>query len=347
MNYLLTVIIPTYNAENSIKRAVNSIKEQTISFENIELIIIDDNSKDKTPAIIKELSKQNPNIKSIFLKENSGSAGKGRNIGIENAESNYLMFLDQDDKYDRNFCKAMYETIQKDDVDLVMSNHKTFLNNQFDENDSENNDFTFIKANPKENENIFNKIYMWDKIFKRDFLLKNNIRCPENFLSEDLYFCSKAYLNTEDILYLKKYYGYLYNIRDSKEDLSTSNSITKEKYLKLLKGFYATIDLFKEAKKEDLIPLVMKTHFVTLISSFIILNANEKEKIEILEKLFEFKEYSGINYELNEKWANFFNRNIGKRNFKRVIFASEIVKQFYKFHSIRKIYRSFYNKLSN
>ena len=56
MTYKLTVIVPTYNAENYILEAVNSIKEQSLGFENIELILVDDNSSDNTKAILNELS---------------------------------------------------------------------------------------------------------------------------------------------------------------------------------------------------------------------------------------------------------------------------------------------------
>ena len=78
MNCKLTVIIPTYNAEDHILESVHSVKEQSFGFENIELILVDDNSKDSTKSILKELSEKHENIKSIFLEENSGTASKPR-----------------------------------------------------------------------------------------------------------------------------------------------------------------------------------------------------------------------------------------------------------------------------
>ncbi len=324
---------------------INSIINQNFGFENIELILVDDNSKDNTPQKIKELSNEYPNVKIIFLEGNSGSAAKGRNTGIDNATTDYIMFLDQDDKYDENMCETMYNTIKNNNVDIVMCKYKSFLHNKFYEYDNEL-DLTYIKDNPKENKIIFNDIFMWNKIFKRDFLIKNNIRCPEEYLSEDMVFCVNAYLNTDEIIFLNHYEGYLYNIRDSEDDSSTSNSITKESYLKLLKGYYATINLFKDMGREDLIPILMKAHYVTLISSFIRLNKNvsKESKILLLERLHDFQEYSEINYYLNEKWTNFFIRNIEKMNFNRIIFASNMINKLYKSHRLRKMYRKFYNK---
>lgn len=342
----ISVIIPTYNAEKYLQQAINSIVNQSFGFENIELLLIDDNSKDKTPEILKSLSNKYSNVKIIFLEGNSGSAAKGRNVGIKNATTDYVMFLDQDDKYDERMCEIMYNTIENNDVDIVMCCHKSFLQNKFYEIDNTGLDLTFIKEDPKENELIFNDIFMWDKIFRRDFLLENNIECPEEHLSEDMVFCINAYLNTGEIIYLSKYEGYLYNIRDSEDDSSTSNSITKESYLKLLNGYYGTVNLFKDANREDLIPLLMKTHYVTLISSFIRLNKNvtKESKILLLKELHDFQEYSKINYYLNETWTNFFIRNIKRKNFNRIIFISNIINRFYKSHKLRKMYRKFYNK---
>ena len=138
----------------------------------------------------------------------------------------------------------------------------------------------------------------------------------------------------------------MYNIRDTEEDSSTSNNISEESFLKLLEGYYLTIKLFREANREDLIPILMKTHFVTLISSFITLNAevNKENKKDLINKLYEFKKYSNINYELNEKWTISFMRNLEKKNYNLIIFESDIIKQFYKSHKLRKFYRKFYNK---
>ena len=171
MNTKLSVIIPLYNAEKFIEPTVQSIINQSFGFENIELLIIDDNSKDNTPQIIKKLSDEYPNIKSIFLEGTSGSASKGRNVGIKNATTDYIMFLDQDDKYSESMCEIMYNTIENEDVDIVMCNYKFYLHNKFKEN-KEELDLSYIKTDPKKNELIFNDIFMWNKIFKKEFILK-------------------------------------------------------------------------------------------------------------------------------------------------------------------------------
>ena len=119
MDYKISVIIPTYNAEDYLLEAVESVKNQTISFDKIELVLVDDNSNDSTKSILRQLSEENENIKSIFLEGNSGTASKPRNEGIKNASSPYIMFLDNDDVLYSKMCEVMYDAIDSNGVDVV------------------------------------------------------------------------------------------------------------------------------------------------------------------------------------------------------------------------------------
>ena len=96
LKYKISVIIPTFNAEDYLLEAVDSIKNQTMGFENIEVILVDDKSSDKTPDLIKELSQKYENVKSIILEENTGTASGPRNRGIKESSANYVIFLDND-----------------------------------------------------------------------------------------------------------------------------------------------------------------------------------------------------------------------------------------------------------
>lgn len=96
-NSVLTVIIPTYNSEKFIGNILSSLASQI--FKNFSIIIVDDASSDNTISIIKEQCKQNPQIKLISLKENHG-VSYTRNIGIHNAKTPYITFIDSDDWID-------------------------------------------------------------------------------------------------------------------------------------------------------------------------------------------------------------------------------------------------------
>ena len=104
----ISIIIPVYNSKKYIPKTFESLLNQTIGFENLEIIFVDDNSKDNSGEIIDKYSKEYSNVISVHLKENSGFAGRPRNIGIEKSNTEYLMFLDSDDYFNEDACETLY-----------------------------------------------------------------------------------------------------------------------------------------------------------------------------------------------------------------------------------------------
>jgi len=345
MSYKVTVIIPTYNAEKTISKTINSVINQTLGFNNIELIIVDDNSNDGTVNILKKYSKQYDNIKCYFKNKNSG-VGNSRNMGIKNTNAKYLMFLDSDDIYQINMCEVLYNTIEENNVNIVMCNHQQIHNSYFNYNES-NLDTSYVSYSSNNDLILFKFKYMWDKIYNKEFLNKFNIQCIENCWGEDTHFCINCYLKSDKIIYLKNYHGYVYNVRDTAEDLSSFNNFTTEDCYKFINGLYLTIDLLKTEKRKELIDYIMKDEFLILISQFVRLDANINSKISILEEILKLQSFSGFNQKLDEKWANWILNNIKTKKFKRIIFFSKFLNKIYKVNFFRKIYRHKYNKGSS
>jgi glycosyltransferase involved in cell wall biosynthesis len=124
MKTKITVIMGCYNCENFMENSINSVINQTIGFENIELMLIDDGSTDNTKKIINKYKKKYDNIIPIFLEKNSGGPSKPRNIGIEKAKSDYIMFLDSDDRFKPNTCELLYNKIKSSkNIDLVFGRY--------------------------------------------------------------------------------------------------------------------------------------------------------------------------------------------------------------------------------
>ena len=120
-NYKISIIIPTFNIEKDLERAIKSLITQTIGFKNIEVVIVDDCSTDGTRNLILDYANKYDNIKYIFLETNSGSAGKPRNIGITHASADYIMFLDNDDEYVDEACEILYNKIKETNSNVLLS----------------------------------------------------------------------------------------------------------------------------------------------------------------------------------------------------------------------------------
>ena len=343
--YKLSVVIPTYNEEKHIKKTINSLMNQTIGFENIEIIVVDNSSTDSTEEILTELSQNYTNIKCFFPEGNSGTPSRGRNIGIDKATSEYVMFLDADDKYLDNCCEVMFNAINNTNYNIVMCKRKVIKNEKFTiltENDIP--DERYLIVNPLKDMEVFHDITMWNKIYKKDFLNKYNIRCPVGLFVEDVYFCMQCYLNTDEIMYLNNYYGYEYNVRDIEGNMSMCHNVNANWFLKSYKTYYGIYDFFKEANRKDLFTILMKREFVNIIGWFVRMNESKDFKLEMMEEIYKLSMHFDFNESLDELWADFIFKNIKRRNFKIALIASESINKLLKSNFVTNIYRKTYNK---
>lgn len=205
--YKISIIVPVFNVEDTLQDALDSIKNQSIGFENLEVIFVDDKSTDDSSNIIRDFSKRYDNVKSICLSENSGFAGKPRNVGIENATAPYLMFLDPDDIFLEDACEVLYDNITENDLELVSGNY----NINRDEKTVRNN-WGIVKLEDGESSQVrcidenFNLILttpsVWSKIFKKEFILKENIEFLVGVPAQDLVFVSESLLKANGIKFI-------------------------------------------------------------------------------------------------------------------------------------------------
>ncbi|MDL2246085.1 glycosyltransferase [Methanobrevibacter sp. OttesenSCG-928-K11] len=283
--YKLSVVVPTFNTGKFLLDLFDSLKEQSIGFNNIEVIFVDDASTDKfTIDLINELISEYSNCKAIFLKENSGFPGKPRNIGIENSSAEYVIVTDHDDTYEKDALKILYETITTNNADIVICNFnqvyeneiipfKSFYNDKIEITDiSKNKDFFKIPA------------AIWTRLFRKSFLLKNNIKFLEGMLAEDVYFGVITSFYASKIIYMPNFYGYNYKIRDSDEDKSTIH-IRNKKYLEaILNGFLEISKMIKEENKEGYSDYIFKSHLTSWLYTIAISETNDNEKKELFNK---------------------------------------------------------------
>ena len=201
-NYKLTVVVPTFNTGIFLHESLGSIINQSIGFENIEVILVDDKSSDPlTLSIIDDYVSKYSNIRVIFLEENSGFPGKPRNVGIDASTSDYVIVMDHDDSYDLDAFKRLYDTIIKEKADVVICNFNQVFEDGIIPFKSSFGDTEIIKIkNINENKNILGiPAAIWTRLFRKSFLKEHNIRFIEGMLAEDVYFGVNALLNAKCI----------------------------------------------------------------------------------------------------------------------------------------------------
>ena len=188
-NEIVSIIVPAYNAERTINRCIDSILKQ--SYGNLEIIIINDGSKDSTEEKCMKYIK-NKKIKYIRIK-NSG-VSNARNIGIENSTGTYIMFVDSDDYIEKNMVERLYDNINEN-VDLVICSKNLITVNEKISEKIDIASFTLKKENIIQlyRAKILNPPYC--KLYRSEIIKSKSIRFDISIsIGEDLLF---------NILYLK------------------------------------------------------------------------------------------------------------------------------------------------
>ena len=122
-DYKVSIIMPVYNADKYLRDTLDSIVGQSIGVENLEVVIVNDASTDKSGDIIDEYCAEHPNFKAIHLTENVGAPHIPRNIAFAHTTADYIMFLDADDTYTPTACEALYNEISSGDAGVVVGRY--------------------------------------------------------------------------------------------------------------------------------------------------------------------------------------------------------------------------------
>lgn len=205
-NYKISVIIPIYNTGEKLRRTLRSIEYQTIGMQHIEVLMVNDCSTDEVTLNILKEYVQKDNFKWIDLKENQGHSGIPRNIGLRESSAEYIIFLDHDDFFEVSALQKLYDAMisEENELDLVFGTYSTVQNENsviyFDDKDK-NGYIDNLTESPRLV--AFPPPSIWTKLFKKSFIIKNNILFPP-ILGEDAIFMNKSFLKAKGIKYLQK-----------------------------------------------------------------------------------------------------------------------------------------------
>ena len=242
-NPIVSIVLPAYNAENYIEETINSLLKQ--SFKEIEIICVNDGSKDDTLNILKKLQKQDERIK-IINKKNEG-VWRARLDGIEKAQGQYISFVDSDDYVEENFIERLYNSVKVNGSDISICGFK-----RIDEKTKKTlsqemkyEEKRIIEKNKNFEEVISINTALWNKLFKASILKQiKDLKEPPRIL-EDMMFLAMVYLKIKKISFVDDYlYNYIVregsamNTLKKEEIRSIQNAMIeiKEEYIKYKSG---------------------------------------------------------------------------------------------------------------
>lgn len=213
---LITVIVPIYNVETYLNKCVSSIRQQ--SYENLEIILVDDGSTDNCPQICDCLMNMDDRIRVIH--QENGGRSVARNRGLEEAKGEYLIFVDGDDWIETNCIQTLYELSKKYESTLTVGRYKSIYKDKIIDK-STNQILVLSNDEPiefliKGKDGFQNVNSVCVKLYKRE--LVNNIRFEEGKYYEDIMFTTKVYQACKKCVYVDTA---LYNY-----NIGTETSIT-------------------------------------------------------------------------------------------------------------------------
>lgn len=207
----LSVIIPMYNAEKYIKRCIESVYRQDLDINNFELLVVNDGSTDNSPSIVKELQKTYPNI-TLIDKENGGQA-TARNMGLEEAHGDYIMFIDADDFLIDYRIKSCLEKTIEYNLDICCMRIQRLLpdgspvnipSSAFSDREVYTGRWLLL--------NGYFPASVCAHFFRREFLLKTGLRLLPGIMHEDVNFQLKLFAYVERFMFCHTFvYVYYYN----------------------------------------------------------------------------------------------------------------------------------------
>ena len=240
----VSVIIPVYNVEEYLRQALDSVINQT--FDDIEIICVNDGSTDNSLKILEEYAGLDNRI--LIINQTNKGVSVARNVGINQATGEYIIFVDPDDWIEDNLVEEAYKKIYKENLDIVSFGHICYAG------DGSYKSHSFNILEKLKNEKFFTVDIIvrglvhcvWDKIYKREFIINNQILFPKNIKNaEDVCFCLLCVLCNAKWGGLNKCF-YNYRIVRKNSAMSFTENLLKNE----MSALYALLD-FDIYQKSD------------------------------------------------------------------------------------------------
>ena len=232
----VSVIVPFYNVEEYIEKSIKSVVEQ--SLEDIEIILVNDGSKDGSEEIVQKYLNMYPE-KIKYLKKKNGGLSDARNYAIPYTTGKYIAFLDSDDYIEEDMYKEMYETAKIDNADVVECDY-------FWEYPEET-----IRSSGKTYKNrhdmlVNSRVVAWNKLIKREVLINSGIEFPVGLRYEDVEFFYKLIPYISSISIVKK--PFVHYVQRESSISNVQNEKTAD-IIKILNNVIDYVDVYEPADR--------------------------------------------------------------------------------------------------
>lgn len=281
--YIVSVIITTFQAEKSVRRAIESVNSNFNS-NYIEVVVVDDCSNDNTCEIVREMQNEYDNITLYCMKDNSGGPSAPRNLGIQKSNGKYITFLDDDDEINSFKLLKMVKKIDSENADFgkgylisIEGNKKKVMNR-----------LPFIPKNSEETIKnlIISQSMTQDFIVRRSILIDNNLKYDERLkIGEDTVFISSIFTKIKKAIYIDDYFLMYNKVPDDISNLSSTQNWGDKEILNQIKSWKLSKDILNEIDI-DYYKLRLPAGFRNLLLS--IIRFSNGISIEVYNKLSQF-----------------------------------------------------------
>lgn len=308
----LSIIIPVYNVEKYIRRCIEGIYAQ--NYNDVEIILVDDGSKDSSGIICDALAQKDNRIK-VIHKENGGCS-EARNVGISAATGKYICFIDSDDEW---FPGTLNKLLEKNnqEYDMVIYGAKTvtsdgeLLGYERTKEEKSYNDLIEVKdflVNLKPEDRSWGLNYIWNRLYKANIIKDNNITFDTSInLGEDFVFNCEVMKHisslkvVDDMLYC--YYKYFQNqltMRFREDELKRRDFIFETH-----KNLYLHHGIYEVYKKNCYIEEGLLTHYGIMKTAYVDCKLNFKETVDYVKSFFQ-----SVHYEALLEFLNYDNKSV-------------------------------------
>ncbi len=289
----ISVIVPFYNVEGYIEKCLETLVNQT--FQDIEIILVNDGSKDRSEEIAKKFANRYEN-KIVYLEKENGGLSSARNFGLAHARGEYVAFVDSDDYIEKNMYEKMYNLIIKERSDMVECDFYWEYPNKkkIDTGKLYNNKNQML-------ENV--RVVAWNKLIKKEIIDKHGIEFPNGYQYEDVEFTYKLIPYIQKVSFLKE--PMVHYIQRTKSISNSQNEKTMQIFdvLEHVINYYKENGLYKNYEKE-LEYIYVRYAFCSSLKRIMKIE-DEELKDKLIKKTWDI---------VNEKFPNWKGNEVLKKN---------------------------------